>query len=109
MMLPVPRRMPFPQYGKICRIFTCSYIDYLDTQLIFTQVHFMDLLSGYPLGYSFGGPSDMSTTLLGVSEILAIEDLELPVLLDKSENGETIVGVRGSKGGRVDACALCCG
>jgi len=26
----------------------------------------------------------MGTTLLGVSEILAIDDLELPVLLDKS-------------------------
>jgi len=51
----------------------------------------------------------MGTTLLGVSEILAIEDLELPVLLDKSENGETIVVVRGPEGGRVLACGLCRG
>ena len=69
----------------------------------------MDPLSSYPLGRSFGSPSEMGTTLLGVSEILAIEDFELPVLLDKSENGETIVGVRSPKGGRVCACGLCRG
>ena len=66
----------------------------------------MDLLGGYPLGRNFGGPGEVGTTLLGVSEILAIEDLELPVLLDKCENGETIVGVCGPKGGRVRACGL---
>ena len=69
----------------------------------------MDPLRSCPLGRSFGSPSDMGTTLLGVSEILAIEDLELPVLLDKSENGETIVVVRGPEGGRVLACGLCRG
>jgi len=69
-------------------------------------MHFVDPLIDYPLGRSFGRPSDMSTTLLRVSEVLAIEDLELPVLLDKSENGETIVVVRGPKRGRVQACDL---
>jgi len=78
-------------------------------QLIFTRIRFVDSLSSYPLGRSFGTPSDMGTTLLGVSEILAIEDFELPVLLDKSENGETIVGVRGPEGGIVRACGLCRG
>ena len=78
-------------------------------QLIFTRIRFVDPLSSYPLGRSFGGPGDMSTTLLGISEILAIEDLELSVLFDKSENSETIVGVRGPEGGRVHACGLCHG
>ena len=51
----------------------------------------------------------MGITLLGVSEILAMEDLELPVLFDKSKDAESIVGVRGPEGGRVRACGLCCG
>ena len=78
-------------------------------QLIFTRIRFVDPLSSYPLSRSFGSPGDMSTTLLGVSKILAIKDLELSVLLDKSENGETIVVVGGPEGGRVHACGLCHG
>jgi len=48
----------------------------------------------------------MGITLLGVGEILAMEDLEIPVLFDKSKDADTIVGVRGPKGGRVRACDL---
>jgi len=103
-MLPVPRGMPFPRYRDFYRIVACSYIDCLNAQFTFTQVHFVDLLSSYPLGRS-----DMGITVLGVSEILTIEDLELPVLLDKSENSETIVVVHGPKCGRVRACGLCRG
>ena len=105
----MPRKTPFPLYGKTGRIVTCFHIDCLNTQLVFTCVHFADLLSSYPLGRSLGSPSGMGITLLGVSEILAMEDLELPVLFDKSKDAESIVGVRGPEGGRVRACGLCCG
>ena len=40
---------------------------------------------------SFGSPSMKLTTLLGIREILELGELEFPILLDKSVNGERIV------------------
>ena len=58
----------------------------------------MDLLS-YPLGRSLDSASNECTTLLGVGEILAMEDLEFPVLLDKSVDDDGIIVERSSEDG----------
>ena len=58
----------------------------------------MDPLS-CPLGRSLDSPSDEGTTLSGVGEILAMDDLEFPVLLDNSIGDDTIVGERGPEDG----------
>ena len=69
----------------------------------------MGLLSSYPLGRSLDGPSDESIALSGVSEDLAMEDLESPVLLNKSVGDNIIVVERGPKGGREHTSDLCYG
>ena len=76
-------------------------------RLLFTHVHFADLLSSYPLGHSFKSPTDEGTALSGVGKILAIEYLELPVLLDKSVDDDSIVVERGPGDGREHGCDLC--
>jgi len=48
----------------------------------------------------------MGTTLLGVGEVLTTDDLELPVLLNKIDDGDSIVVVRGPENGRIHACGL---
>jgi hypothetical protein len=60
---------------KIRIIVTCFYIDCSNTQLVPTHVHFVDLLSSYPLGCSLESPSNEVITLLGVGEVLTMEDL----------------------------------
>ena len=62
-------------------------------------MEFVDLLSSYPLG-SLESPNDEGTTLLGVAEVLAMEDPEFPILLDKSVGGDSIVAERGPGDGR---------
>jgi hypothetical protein len=44
-----------------------------------------------PLGRSLDGPSEKGIKLFGVAEFLAMEDLEFPVLLDKSVGVGSIV------------------
>jgi len=66
----------------------------------------VDRLSSYPLGRGLGSPSDEGTTLLGVDEMLAMEELELPVLLDKSANKEAIAAKRGPKDSIERECGL---
>ena len=78
----------------------------MNTQLIFTRVHFVDLLSSCPLGCSLDSPGDDGITPLGVSEDLEMEDLEFPVLLDKRVGGDTIIVKRGPEDGREHACSL---
>ena len=56
----------------------------LERGTYFARVQFLELLSNYPLGRSLDSPSDKGTALLGVGEILAVEDLEFPVFLNKS-------------------------
>ena len=73
---------------------------------LFTYVHFADLLSSYPLGHSFKSPSDEGTALSGVGEILAIEYFELPVLLDKSVDDDSIIVERGPEDSREHGCDL---
>ena len=67
----------------------------------------MDRLSSYPLGRGLGSPSDEGTTLLGVDEMLAMEELELPALLNKSENKETIAAERSPEDSIEHECGLC--
>ena len=67
----------------------------------------MDLLSSSLLGRNGGNPSKEGATLLGVSKVLAMEDLEFSILLDKSDNGDSIVGERSSEGSGTDARGLC--
>ena len=85
------------------------YIGSSKTQLIPASVHLVDLLSNCLLGRSLGDPSVEGCTFLRVGEVLAAEDLKLPVLLDKCEYGESIVGERPPKDGRDHPCGLCRG
>jgi hypothetical protein len=73
-----------------------------------TRVHFVDLLSGHPgtIGCSLDGPSDEGATVFRVGEILAMKDLEFPVLLDESIDEDSIVVERGPEDGMEHACNL---
>ena len=75
-------------------------------QLVFTREHLLDLLSGYPLGRSLDSPSEEGVALVGVSEILAMEELDFPVLLDKTADDMHIVVERGPEDGKERACNL---
>ena len=66
----------------------------------------MDLLSSYPLGCSLNSPSEDGTTLLRVARMLVMEELEFPVLLDKSVGEETIVAECGPEDCRKHECGL---
>jgi len=60
----------------------------------------VDLLSSHPLGRSLESPGNVGATLLRIAEVLAKEDLEFPILLDKSVDDDSIVVERGPKDGR---------
>ena len=75
----------------------------MNTRLIFTHVYFADLLSSSLLCRS---PGKSVTTLFGVAEDLAMEELEFPVLLDKSVDGDTIIVEPGAGGGGEHRCEL---
>jgi hypothetical protein len=64
------------------------------------------LLSSYPLGRSLESPSDKGAELFGVGGIIAIEDLEFPVLLDKTVGEDSIVVVCDSEDARECASDL---
>ena len=68
----------------------------------------MDPLS-YPLGRGLDSPSDEGNTLLRVGEILGMDVLEFPVLLNKSEGEDTIVVERGPEDGIEHERGLCQG
>jgi hypothetical protein len=59
--------------------------------LFFTHVHIVDLLS-YLLSRSLFNPSEDGATPFGVTKVLTMEDLKLPILLDKSEDGDRFEG-----------------
>lgn len=46
------------------------------------------------MGCSFDNPSNESLTHPGVGEVLTTEDLEFPVLLDKSDDDDSTVDER---------------
>ena len=71
-----------------------------------THVHPVDLLSSRILGCSVGSSNVEGRPFLGVGEILAAEDLKLPILFDNSEDGDSIVGERTPKAGRDRPCSL---
>ena len=75
----------------------------------FTHTRFVGLLGSYPVGHSLDRTSDMGTTLLGVGEVLATDDFELPILLNNIDDGDSIVVIRGPENGRIHACRLCRG
>jgi hypothetical protein len=52
---------------------------------------FMNLLRRLPFGCNFGNPSIEVATLLGVGEVLKLEELNFPVLFDERDNGDTFV------------------
>ena len=69
----------------------------------------MDLLSNYPLGRCLDSSGDKGVALLGVGEVLTMEDLEFSVLFDKSDDGDRVVGERDPKDGSQHSCGLCRG
>ena len=62
----------------------------LEPGTYFTCVQFVGPLSSYPLSRTFESPSNEDATLLGVTEVLTMEDLEFSVLLDKSIDEDCI-------------------
>jgi len=64
------------------------------------QVHFVDLLSNYPPGRSLDNSSEEGVTLLGVGEVLTLEDLKFSVLLDKCDDDDRVIWERGPENGR---------
>ena len=66
----------------------------------------MDLRDKYPLGQRAGDLTMEGVTLLGVREILDPEDLELPILLNKREDEESIVVDCGAARGDPYGCHL---
>ena len=91
---------------KTRKIVTRFYVDCPNAQLVPTHVRFMDLLSNYPIGRSLDSSSDEGIALLGVGEVLAMEDFKFPVLLDKSEDADSFVGERGPGDGSHHSCDL---
>ena len=85
---------------KTCKIVTCFYIDFSSAKL-FLRLHIADLLSGCLLGRNLDHFGDQGVTLLGVGKALEVEDLKFAVLLDKSDDGNRIVGEWGPIEGRV--------
>jgi len=81
------------------------YIDCSNRQFIFTDV---DLLSSL-LGRSLLNPRVDGPTPLGVAEVLTMEDLEFPILLDKSEDGHGIEVESVPAGGSKHTRGLCRG
>jgi len=69
---------------------------------------FVDLLSSRPLSRSLDSSSDKVVAHLGVGEVLAMEDLKFPVLLDKSDDGDGFVGERDPEDGSHQTCELRC-
>ena len=61
----------------------------------------MGLRTTCSLGLGRGNPSKEGGTLLGVGEVLQLEDLKFPVLLDESEDTERIIVELGA----IDGCA----
>ena len=60
----------------------------------------MDLQTRYPLGRcGFGNHTESGGALLRVGEVLEIEDLEFPILLDEREDVDGVVVVRGTEDG----------
>jgi hypothetical protein len=103
----MPRGTPFPLCGKLVKLvhaFTSTART--PNLLVPTHVHFVDLLSSYPLGRSFDSSSEEGLALLGVCEVLTMEDLEFPVLLDNSDDGDRFVGKRGPGDGSRHVCEL---
>jgi len=77
------------------------------TRNSFLHIHFVNLLS-CPLGGGPDSPSDEGATVFGAAEVLAIADLQFPILLDKSVDENRIVAECGPSGGGDYACGLRC-
>ena len=72
----------------------------LERQTHFYTSFFVNLLSSCPLRRSLERPSDEGFTLRAVGEVLTLEDLKSPVLLDKSDDENRFVGEWGPVKGR---------
>jgi hypothetical protein len=95
-------RNAFPAVQKICKIVIRLYLDYSSAQFIFMHAH-LDLRSSCTLGRRMG--TGEGTLLLGVSELLNLEDLKFPILLGEREDTGNIGPVRSAMG-RAYGCVL---
>jgi hypothetical protein len=81
------------------------YINFSNAQ--FSFIH-GNLRSRCLLGRNLGNCGIEGGTLLGVGEVLKLEDLNFPVLLDEREDEDTIVVPRGTINKSDPGCALRC-
>jgi hypothetical protein len=79
----------------------CLYTESSTAQLIL-----LSLRRRCPFGYNLGSSSIEAATLLRVGEILNLEDLNFPILLDKRNDDEGVVVARGTVDEREHACGL---
>jgi hypothetical protein len=77
----------------------------LEHETHFLHIYFANL-SNYLLCCSLGNSSEEGTTLLGVGKVLAMDDLEFPILLNKGIGDNSIVVVRDPRDGGKRACDL---
>ena len=68
-----------------------------------------DLRSSCALGHSLGDPGDEGVAFLGVWEVLTMEDLELPILFDESDDEDGIPRECVPEDGSGHDCTLCGG
>jgi hypothetical protein len=72
---------------KLLRAFTLTWVQKRSLHALC-----LGLRSGCPLCCDLGNPSDVGVTFLGVGEVLAMEDLETPILFDKSDDEDGTPG-----------------
>lgn len=91
---------------KTCRIIALLYTDYLDSQLSLTHVYSIYLCCALRESLSGQTMPDLST-LHGIREILEVDDLELPILFNKSEDANRIIVERITIGSVEHGSELC--
>jgi hypothetical protein len=93
-----------PQYRKPVQSLYDATALHLNVPFIL--VHLVDLRTRYPLYHSLGNSSIEGATLVGVGEVLTLEDLNLPVLLDERDDGDRVVVIRSAIDDKGPSCGL---
>ena len=96
-------RNTFRTMRKTCKTVIHLYVACPGARAVFMRVHFVDLRSRRTLGRYLG--TFKVAIYFGVGELLGLDDLKLPILLDKREDKGTIGGERGAIG-RARGCGL---